>query len=95
VIRTIRSEQERALPLPAFKALVREQFLMLLVDEERAIATLPELVAGEAAEASRAFGAIEQVARAHGELGEEAEARLRRTREIFGDAGGKGGRKTA
>jgi hypothetical protein len=96
VIRKLRSEQERALPLAEFKALIRDQFLMLLVDEERAIATLPELVRGEAAaETSRAFAVIEQVARAHGELGEEAEARLRRIRELFSAAEGKGGRKTA
>jgi hypothetical protein len=95
VIRKLRSEQERALPLAAFKALVRDQFLMLLIDEEQAIATLPELVAGEAAEASGTLAVIEQVAHAHGELGEEAEARLRRIRAIFGAAGGKGGRKTA
>ena len=84
VIRQIRSEQERALPLPAFKALIRDQFLMLLIDEEWAITTMPELVKREAAEASRAFALIEQVARARGRLEEEAETRLERVRAIFG-----------
>jgi hypothetical protein len=95
VIRKLRSEQEHALPLAAFKALVRDQFLMLLIDEDRAIATLPELTRGHEGEARAAVAMIEQVARARGELGEEAEARLRRIGEIFGAAGGGDEGRTA
>jgi pimeloyl-ACP methyl ester carboxylesterase len=87
-IRKLRREQAHALPLPAFKALVREQFLMLLLDEERAIATLPELIRGHEAEARDVVAMVEQVARARGDLDEEAEARLRRIGEVFGAAGG-------
>ena len=86
LIRKLRSEQEQSLPLPAFKALVRDQFLMLLVDEKRAIATLPGLVQGHEAEARAIVTMIEQVARASGDLGEEAEARLRSVGKIFGAA---------
>ena len=93
VIRKLRSEQEQALPLAAFKALVRDQFLMLLIDEERAIAALPGLIQGHEADAARAFAVIEQVARARGDLGEEAEARLRAVGQIFGAAEGRGDRK--
>jgi Protein of unknown function (DUF3141) len=94
VIRQIRTEQEHALPLPAFKALVRDQFLMLLIDEERAIATLPELIQGHEPDTPGAVAVIEQVARACGDLGEEAEARLRAVREIFGAVEDKGDRQT-
>jgi pimeloyl-ACP methyl ester carboxylesterase len=87
VIRKLRSEQAHALPLPAFKALLREQFLMLLLDEERAIATLPELIRGHEAEAGAVVTMIEQVAHARGDLSEEAEARLRRIGEVFGAVG--------
>jgi len=93
VIRQIRREQEQALPLPAFKALVRDQFLMLLIDEERTIATLPELIQGHEPDAPGAVAMIEQVVRAHGDLGEEAEARLRAVREIFGAVEDKGDRQ--
>ena len=95
VIRKIRREQEHALPLPAFKALVREQFLMLLLDEERAIATLPELIRGHETEARGLVTMIEQVARARGDLGEEVEARLRRIGEVFGAAGDRDDGRTA
>jgi hypothetical protein len=95
VIRKLRREQEHALPLAEFKALLREQFLMLLLDEERAIATLPELIQGREAEARAALTVIERVARARGALGEEAEARLRRVGEVFGAAGGRDDGTTA
>ncbi|MEK0084418.1 DUF3141 domain-containing protein [Benzoatithermus flavus] len=94
MIRKIREEQEQGVPLPAFKALVRDQFLMLLLDEKRAIASLPELIRGRETEARAAFPLVEQVARAHGELGEEAEARLQRIGEIFDAARGEGSGKT-
>jgi pimeloyl-ACP methyl ester carboxylesterase len=94
VIRHIRSKQEQALPLADFKALVREQFLMLAIDQERAVATLPELIQGHEAEARAAFTMVERVARARGELSEEAEARLQWIGEIFDAAQGKGSGKT-
>ena len=93
VIRKIRSERSHALPPSALKALIRAQFLMLLLDEEQAIATLPGMLQGQEADASRAFASIEQVARAHGDLSEEAEARLQRIRRVFGAVKGEG--KTA
>ena len=45
-VRRIREAQEDmpALPLSEFKELVREQFFMLLVDPEAAIAALPSLL---------------------------------------------------
>ena len=94
MIRKLRGEREHALPLAAFKALVRDQFLMLLSDEERAVAALPGLIRGHEPDAARAFAAIGQVARARGDLGEEAEARLRAVGRIFGTVEGGGGRKT-
>ena len=73
---------------------MRDQFLMLELDEAQAVATLPELIQGDEPDAARAFAVIEQVARARGDLGEEAEARLRAVGQIFGTVEGRGDRKT-
>ena len=47
-VRRIRREQDQmpALPLAAFKALVREQFYMLLIDQDAALAAIPGDAAG-------------------------------------------------
>jgi pimeloyl-ACP methyl ester carboxylesterase len=95
VIRKLRREQEQALPLPEFKALLREQFLMLLVDQERALAALPQLLRGHEAEAPAAFKVIESIVTAAGALSEEGQARLGRIAEAFGAAGDKGNGKAA
>jgi hypothetical protein len=54
---------------------------------------LPELIQGDEPAAARAFAVVEQVARARGDLGEEAEARLRALGQIFGTVEGRGDRK--
>ena len=45
-VRRIRREQDQmpALPLAAFKALVREQFYMLLIDQDAALAAIPAML---------------------------------------------------
>ena len=52
------------------------------------------MIQGDEPAAARAFAVVEQVARARGDLGEEAEARLRAVGRIFGTVEGGGGRKT-
>ena len=64
-IRRAHSEQ----PLSAFKALVREQFHMLLVDEEAALTAIPSMVPADATAARvKAIELIKQVLSARGEL---------------------------
>ena len=44
-MRRIRREQEsRTLPLPEFKTLLREQFYMLLLDQDAALAAIPKML---------------------------------------------------
>lgn len=97
VIRETRDAQATKLPLAEFKQRVRDQFLMLVLDEERAVATLPDLLRGHEAEAAAAFDLVERVVKAAGPLNPEGEARLARLAEVFRDAarrrdGGTGAR---
>jgi hypothetical protein len=86
MIRRIRREQDvlPPLPLPAFKALVREQFFMLLIDPAGAMKALPSLLPDDPDVRQKAFRVIEQVVHARGPLPEEGENRLSRIAEIFG-----------
>ncbi len=80
-------------PLPAFKALVREQFYMLLLDQEAALAALPSMLPSDAETRLEAFDLIGQVLAARGELSEEDKNRLGEVARLFGvDEGGSAGR---
>jgi hypothetical protein len=74
----------RQMTLADFKARVREQYLMLLVDEEAALRAIPGLMP-EPVEARReAFAALRSVIEASGAAGEAATERLRRVAALFG-----------
>jgi hypothetical protein len=72
------------MPLPEFKSLVREQFLILLVDTEAALAALPSMLPADADTRRKAFDLIKQVLSARGELSAEQEERLQRIASAFG-----------
>jgi pimeloyl-ACP methyl ester carboxylesterase len=74
------------LPLSEFKTLVREQFAMLLIDQQAALAALPSLLPADAGKRSEAFNAIKQVMAACGETSAEDEKRLREIGRLFGIA---------
>jgi len=72
------------LTLAEFKAMVRKQFFLLLIDEEAAIAALPQLLP-KAPEARRtAFHWLRQVLSARGDIVGEVAVRLRRIAGCFG-----------
>ena len=54
-----------------FKALVREQFNMLLIDQEAALAALPSMLPPDGETRREAFELIKQVLGASGELSAE------------------------
>jgi uncharacterized protein DUF3141 len=72
------------LPLSAFKALVREQFLILLVDPEAALAALPSMLPPDADRRREAFDLIKQVLSASGAFSAEDNKRLQRVARAFG-----------
>ena len=84
IVREVRAEHARDMTLAEFKALVRDQFFMLLVDEERALTTLPDLAGRDQAEVADMIGALRRVAMATGELSGQRAARLRRIEALLG-----------
>jgi hypothetical protein len=81
-IRESRNANER-LSLPRFKEMVREQFQLLLLDEERAIEALPKLVKAGEPEAAMALDALRRIVAAPGPLDLEGERRLNRVEELL------------
>src|SRR3954454_14147079 len=76
------------LTLPEFKMLVREQFFMLLLDREGALAAIPKLLPEDDAQKRAVFAAMREVLSASGEITGERANRLERIAGLFGvDAG--------
>jgi hypothetical protein len=72
------------IPLSAFKALVREQFYMLLVDEKAALAAIPGMLPGDAEIRREVFGLVSLVLGARGDLSAEDQRRLNEVAQLFG-----------
>jgi hypothetical protein len=72
------------MPLSEFKRLVREQFAMLLIDQQAALAALPSLLPPDAQTRSEAFNVVRQVMAACGEISAEDEKRLSEIGRLFG-----------
>jgi pimeloyl-ACP methyl ester carboxylesterase len=89
IIRRVRlaSTESQKLTLAQFKRLVREQFFMLLIDEEAALSAIPSLLPPGADERKAALAAIQEVATASGDLAGEAGERMKRIVSLF--EGGK------
>jgi pimeloyl-ACP methyl ester carboxylesterase len=84
-LRLVRSDYTGTrLTLSEFKTLVREQFFMLLIDREAALAAIPKLIAEDASQSRAAFAAMRQVLSASEEIAGERANRLRRLAELFG-----------
>jgi Protein of unknown function (DUF3141) len=72
------------LSLSAFKALAREQFNMLHIDQEAALAAIPSMLPADAETRAKAFDLIRQVLSATGPLSAEDDARLAQVGRLFG-----------
>lgn len=78
------------LTLPEFKMLVREQFFMLLLDREGALAAIPKMLPGDANQRRAAIDAVREVLSASEDITGERAKRMKRVAELFGvDAGGE------
>jgi hypothetical protein len=85
-VRRIRHAREGGthLTLAEFKALVREQYFMLLIDPEAALAAIPDLLPPDDDTRRKAFAAVRQVISARGEITGEVAERLARIAQLFG-----------
>jgi Protein of unknown function (DUF3141) len=79
-----RSDSGARLTLAEFKMLVREQFFMLLLDQEGALAAIPKLLPDNAKARQAAFAAIRDVLSASAAISGEVARRLKRVAELFG-----------
>jgi Protein of unknown function (DUF3141) len=75
MVRRIRREHGN-LPLAEFKTLVREQFNMLLLDQEAALAAIPSMLPPDTESRDEAFRIIKTVLGARGEVSMEERRRL-------------------
>jgi hypothetical protein len=82
-LRQVRKHHE-SMPLAEFKALLRQQYFMVMIDEEAALAAIPGLLPESDEERREAFAMLEEVLTASGALPEAAEERLRRIARLFG-----------
>ena len=87
-IRTTQGELPR-LSLAAFKALVREQYFMLLIDQDAALEAIPTLLPPDAEQRRKAFALVRDVISAGGDLTIEVKKRLKRLAQLFGVSEGQ------
>ncbi|WP_166307992.1 DUF3141 domain-containing protein [Bradyrhizobium sp. 2S1] len=84
-LRRLRQADEAArMTLAEFKMLVREQFFMLLLDREGALAAIPKLLPDNIDERRRVFAAIQDVLSASAEISGEVAKRLKQVAGLFG-----------
>jgi pimeloyl-ACP methyl ester carboxylesterase len=72
------------LTVAQFKAMVREQFFMLLLDQEAALAAIPKLLPQSENDRRAGFAAIHEVLSASATVSGEVASRLKRVGELFG-----------
>jgi hypothetical protein len=65
------------------KDMMKEQFLLILLDEERAVQAIPKLLAGHTEERRIALEALHRMIAARGVLPEEGKRRLNRMEALF------------
>jgi hypothetical protein len=82
-LRRIR-EKYTDITLTEFKAIVREQFYMLLLDTEGALSAIPSMLPPEPETRQKSLELINQVLSARGELSADDRERLQRVRRLFG-----------
>lgn len=86
-IRGLRTEVEDDKPKPTlaeFKALVREQYYMLLIDEEATLSAIPNLLPPDHKAREKALDALRHVLSAAGDMTGEAAQRFERIAGLFG-----------
>jgi protein-disulfide isomerase-like protein with CxxC motif len=77
------------------KEVLREQSLLLRMDEERAVAAIPQILPRDPEERARVLRAVERLTSAEGELSSEGRRRLARIKKLFAVPAVPAGRQEA
>lgn len=85
LLRRMREEAGKGLPLRAFKQLLREQFFMLLIDQHAALDAIPALLAKEPGLAQQMERKLHRVIDTIGLQTDEAKSRLAEIERLFSD----------
>jgi hypothetical protein len=83
LVRASRPAAKR-LSMARFKEILREQYLLVRLDEERALRSLPMLLGEDDAGRKAALDVLRRVLAARGEMSDESARRLARVEELFG-----------
>ena len=85
-IRRIRLAEPGAkrLTLEEFKSLIRQQYFLLLIDEETAFAAIPDLLPADVDERRALFTKLVEVLESRGRLSEQETERLSRLKSLLG-----------
>jgi hypothetical protein len=85
VLKLIRASRpaDKQASLGQFKEMVRKQYLLVFLDEERAITALPKLLGRNAASRRTALDALHRVLAARDGISEEGKRRLKRIESLF------------
>src|SRR5271166_1292408 len=88
VLKEINSERppEKRISLLKFKELVKEQNMIMALDQERALAAISKLLPADRAERSAAVEAIGRILAAGGAMPDEEKRRLARVEALFGES---------
>jgi pimeloyl-ACP methyl ester carboxylesterase len=78
------NDSGQRLTLAQFKMLVREQFFMLLLDQDASLAAIPKLLPENADERRAAFEIIREILSSSSEISGEAAKRMKQVGEQFG-----------
>jgi pimeloyl-ACP methyl ester carboxylesterase len=78
-------EAHGEMPLADFKAMVREQFFMLLIDQDAALAAIPAMLPEDRETRQQALALIQQVLGARGSLSPGDEEKLAQIARLFGE----------
>jgi Protein of unknown function (DUF3141) len=82
-LRAVRDDGPR-LTLAEFKALVREQYFMLLIDQDATLGAISDLLPPDKDTRRKGFAVLHQVLSAAGEIAGEAANRLQKIAALFG-----------
>ena len=79
-----RQDVDSRLTIAEFKMLVREQFFMLLLDQEAALSAIPKMLPEDLDARQAVFAMVIEVLSAAGEISGETKTRLERVAWLFG-----------